>query len=205
MIKKYAPLFVIGVCASLFLLPACFSQQGADQPTLPAPKKVLTPQQQEYQREEKQYWANRQSLQVQAKQIFDAEVAREKAGDCRGAGTTYESNVCFGKQLTTTDQNFKNFDDIIRRLQADPPQMPDVSEGPTTGPGGPILSQEQLVAEFDQVEQAWGKYRESACQAAFRQFAGGTGGPSFEMQCQLKLARNHMRELDMIYGVGLHR
>jgi hypothetical protein len=83
--------------------------------------------------------------------------------------------------------------------------MPGASEGPTTGPAGPVLSQGQLVAEFDQVEKIWGKYLESACQTAFHQFAGGTGGHSFEMQCRLKLTRDHMRELDMIYGSDLHR
>jgi uncharacterized protein YecT (DUF1311 family) len=67
------------------------------------------------------------------------------------------------------------------------------------------LTQEQLVAEFDRVEEVWERYRESACRAAFHQFAGGTGGPSFEMQCQLKVTRDHMRELDMIYGADLHR
>jgi len=39
-----------------------------------------------------------------------------------------------------------------------------------------------------------------ACSATHHQFDGGSGGPSFEMQCRLMLARDHMRELKMIYG-----
>jgi hypothetical protein len=33
---------------------------------------------------------------------------------------------------------------------------------------------------------------------------GGTGGPSFQLECMLNLARDHMRELNMIYGEELH-
>jgi uncharacterized protein YecT (DUF1311 family) len=50
------------------------------------------------------------------------------------------------------------------------------------------------------VEQSWWQYREVACAAAFHQFDGGTGGPSFQLECKLKLARDHMRELSLIYG-----
>jgi uncharacterized protein YecT (DUF1311 family) len=72
-------------------------------------------------------------------------------------------------------------------------------------PGGPALTPKELSDEFERVEKAWQEYRETACTAAFHQFSGGTGGPSFEGQCELKLTRDHMRELDMIYGGAVHR
>ena len=193
------------LCGSLVFPLSFFGQQGMVQQDSPRPKKVLTPEQEAYQQQAREYFEKRQDMQAQAKRVFDGETARENAGDCPDAGTTYDFNVCFGKQLTVTDQNLRSFEDILRKLQTDPPAMPGASEGPTTGPAGPVLSQGQLVAEFDQVEKIWGKYLESACQTAFHQFAGGTGGPSFEMQCRLKLTRDHMRELDMIYGSDLHR
>ena len=69
---------------------------------------------------------------------------------------------------------------------------------------GVTLLPKQHVAEFRKAEQSWRQYRDTACTAAFHQFDGGTGGPSFELECELKLDRSHMHELDMIYGEDLH-
>jgi hypothetical protein len=46
----------------------------------------------------------------QAKQVFDTEMSRENAGDCPDAKTDYDFNVCYGKQLTITDQNLKSYE-----------------------------------------------------------------------------------------------
>ena len=193
------------LCGQIFFLPFSFAQQGADPASSGMRSKVLTPEQQAYQQRWTAYEDERIRLQAQAKVVFETETTREKAGDCTNAETTYGFNICFGKQMALTDQNLKSYEDIVRKLQADPPQMAGEPIRPTIGPAGPVLTQEQLVAEFDRVEEVWERYRESACMAAFHQFAGGTGGPSFEMQCQLKVTRDHMRELDMIYGADLHR
>jgi uncharacterized protein YecT (DUF1311 family) len=84
--------------------------------------------------------------------------------------------------------------------------MPGVETNlPAHGMAGPSLSGEQLATEFERVEQSWRQYREVACAAAQHQWEGGTGGPSFEMECELKLARDHLRELHMIYGQELHQ
>jgi uncharacterized protein YecT (DUF1311 family) len=58
--------------------------------------------------------------------------------------------------------------------------------------------------EFDALEKAWQQFRELACTAAFHQFDGGSGESSFQIECELKLTRDHMRELDLIYGSDLH-
>jgi uncharacterized protein YecT (DUF1311 family) len=165
---------------------------------------VLTPEQRVYQQQWKEYMAKRQSLQAQAKQVFDTEMAREKASDCPEAKTTYDFNICYGDQVATTDQNLKSYEGIIRELMASQPQMPGEPTTEMHGPGGPSLTPKQIAEEFDRVEQDWRQYREKACTAAFHQFDGGTAGPSFEMECKLKLTRGHMRELDMIYGEDLH-
>lgn len=148
--------------------------------------------------------AKRQSLQAQAKQVFELEMSREKAGDCPDAQTNYDFNICYGNQVTITAQNLKSYEGIIQDLMAPMPQMPGNSADNVPGPAGPSLTPEETREEFDHMEEAWRQYRATACTAAYHQFNGGTGGPSFQMECQLKLARDHMRELDIIYGHDLH-
>ena len=188
------------LCAAAFL-PLLTGQKSSQSP--PRPKKVLTPEQKAFQQEWKDWSAKHQALQAQAKQVYDAEMAREKAGDCPNAQTTYDFNICYGQQTKITDASLHSYEDIIRQLMIPGPQFPGQSP-PPPGPGGPSLTPDQLSAEFDHVEQLWQQYRDTACTAALHQFDGGTGGPSFEAECELKLMRNHMRELDMIYGSDLH-
>ncbi|MGD0628645.1 MAG: lysozyme inhibitor LprI family protein, partial [Terracidiphilus sp.] len=102
------------------------------------------------------------------------------------------------------DERLKSFEQVIRDLQAPSRRMAGAPEPPANGLSSPVLTPEQLSTEFNSVEQLWRQYRTAACSAAFHQFGGGTGGPSFEAQCELKLTRDHMRELDMIYGGDLH-
>jgi uncharacterized protein YecT (DUF1311 family) len=188
------------------ILIAIFSNhQCSGQQDTAKPKKVLTPEQIAYQREWKVYMVKRQSLQAGAKQIFDSEMAREKAGDCPGANSTYDFNVCYGKESATTEQNLQSYEGIIEGLLGPQPQMPGQIDTNMPGPAGPSFTPKQHSDEFDHVEQSWREYRKAACTAAFHQFDGGTGGPSFEGECELKLTRDHMRELDMIYGGDLHR
>ena len=197
-------LLAITLCGGFVLLPLLFGQQGSDQQTPPKPQKVLTPEQKTYQQQWKEYTAKRQSLQAQAMGVFNAEMAREKAGDCPDANTTYDFNICYGKQTATTEQNLMSYEGIIRELMASGPRMPGEPTTEMHGPGGPSLTPEQFAEEFDRVEQDWRQYSKTASTAAFHQFDGGTGGPSFEMECELRLTRGHMRELDMIYGSDLH-
>ena len=204
MFTRFSREFVLTVCFISCFLPLSRAQQTVDQPALTAPKKVLTPEQKGYQQQGREWMEGRHALQAQAKEIFEAEMAQEKAGDCPDANTTYDFNFCYGNVLTAADRHLKSFEQIIRDLQAPSPHMAGTSEAPANGIAGPMLTPEQLTAEFDSVEQVWRQYRAAACAAAFHQFSGGTGGPSFEAQCELKLTRAHMRELDMIYGGDLH-
>jgi len=194
----YKRLFAATLSGGFFFLPLCFSQQSPARP-----EKILTPEQKALQQKDMEYRAKRHSLQAQARQIFDAEMAHEKAGDCPDAQTTVDFNICYGKQAAITEQNLKSIEGIIRELLAPPPRMPGQPEADTPGSAGISLTPVHLLEEFDRVEQSWRQYRETACTAAFHQFSGGTGGPSFELQCELMLARSHMRELEMIYGQAL--
>jgi uncharacterized protein YecT (DUF1311 family) len=67
-----------------------------------------------------------------------------------------------------------------------------------------MLTPEQRMAEFDKTERLWKSYRDAQCMAAFHQFGRGTGGPSAEMECEQRLIRGHMRDLDTVYGLVLY-
>jgi uncharacterized protein YecT (DUF1311 family) len=164
------------------------------------PKKVLTPEQQEYQRKSKEVNAQRDALRAQAKAAFDDEMTREKAGDCPNAMTTYDANVCYGKTADITDKNLKTFTDALRSMLAlHYPDMP--GPAPAGSTNSRTLTPEQHVAEFDQIETQWSAYASTACGAVYHSFEGGTGGPSAKIECHLRLVRNHLRELDSIYEV----
>jgi uncharacterized protein YecT (DUF1311 family) len=202
---KHERSWALAFCGMLIVAGLTVGQKSPGQQGPTAPKKALTPEQKIFQQQGREYMNNRQSLQAQAKQIFDAERARENAGDCRNAQTTIDINICFGKQGAITEQTLKSYEGIIQRLMAPAPRMPGGARTEMPRPGGPALTPKELSDEFERVEKAWREYRETACTAAFHQFSGGTGGPSFEGQCELTLTRDHMRELDMIYGGAVHR
>jgi uncharacterized protein YecT (DUF1311 family) len=119
-----------------------------------------------------------------------------KAGDCPTAQTTVDFNDCFGKQLTLAEQSLKCYEAVIQGLDAPAPEPPDLSSQELP----PSWTPAQELAQFHRVEQSWRQYRDLACTAAYHQFDGGSGAPSFAMECRLKLTRDHMRELAMIYG-----
>lgn len=184
------------LCSLLITSFALATQQSGTRP-----KKLLTPAQKAYQEELQRVRAERDRLRAAAKQAFDAEMAREKAGDCPAAHTTYDFNMCYSSQNTITEENYKAYTGTVRALLGlKNPLAPGVKEGPLPpGPAGPELTPEEDVTEFDKTESLWSAYKEAECTVAFHQFGGGTGGPSAGMECKLRLTRNHMRDLDSVY------
>jgi len=126
----------------------------------------------------------RDSLRAQAKQSFDAEIAREKSGDCSNATTTYDSNICYGKAAAAAEQSLKIFESSVHDLLN--------------------LTAPEAAVEFSRVEGLWHTYLDAAASAAFHQFQGGTGGASFELETRIRLVRSHLRELDTVYYSALH-
>lgn len=185
------------LCYALSLTPITFCRQTTSTPT-----KVLTPEQRELQQQVRELDARRNTLRAQAKEAFDAEMARQKAGDCPNANTTSEFNTCFGKAVDITDQNLQTFERAIRDLLGLKYPSP-TDQPPMPGPAGPALTTEQSVEEFDHMEQLWHSYLDAASTTAFHQFDGGTGGPSFEMETHLAIVRSHMTELNNLYGMLL--
>jgi hypothetical protein len=177
---------------------------GLSQQTPARPNKVLTPEQQAFQQEMRAVGAKRDALRAQAKQAFDAEVGRQKAGDCPDANNTYQINVCLGNAVGITDQNLKTYEGAVRELLGlKNPNFAAMQSVP--GPAANKSTPDASVAEFDRVERLWHSYLDTAKAAAFHQFDGGTGGPSFEMQSHLLLVRSHMIELNTIYDGLLRR
>ena len=180
---------------AVVLSVSAFSEQQAK-----TQSRVPTPEQKSYAQQSREVDAKRQALRAKAKQAYDSEMARQKAGDCREANNTREFNTCYDQALGSTEGNLKVFEGAIRDLLG--LHYPGETER-TQGPAGPELTPEQEVAEFDHIEQLWRSYLQSATTAAFHQFGGGTGGPSFEMEMHLRLVRSHMAELNDIYYMAL--
>ncbi len=63
------------LCCALAFPVCCFSQQPPSRP-----KKILTPEQQLLQQQMLDANVKREALRAQAKQVFDAEMAQQKAG-----------------------------------------------------------------------------------------------------------------------------
>jgi hypothetical protein len=190
---------ILILCSMLGLPLVSLGQQS---PT--RPKKVLAPEQQACQQQGREIYAELQRLRARAKQAFDAEMEREKSGDCPDAKNNYEFKMCYAKEVGITDGNLRTYEGAIRDLLG--LKNPNLTgQQPVAGPAGPVLTPEEDVSEFDHLEQLWHTYLDTASTAAFHQFGGGTGGPAFEMETHLRLVRSHMRELDSVYDGLLRR
>jgi hypothetical protein len=197
-------LALLALCCLLVPAQRFSAQQPAQNNPAPKPHKVLTPEQKAYQQQYRQFNEERMKLLAQGKQAYEAEIAREKAGDkageCKDAGTTYDWNICLGRDATITEANYTAFTAAIRALLAlKVPAFPGEDQNFVGMTGKPLTSEEQ-VKEFDTLESLWQKYLERATSAAYDQFKGGTLAPSFEVQCRRDLMRSHMHELHLIYG-----
>jgi hypothetical protein len=153
---------------------------------------------------DQQFDLQRNLLRAQAKEAIDAEIARDKAGDCPGAHTDYDFNTCFGEAVARADQHLKTFEDALGAILALYETLDSSPPGPPApGIGGPKRTSVQDAEEFSHLEKLWHTYLDAASAAASHQFDGETGAPSFELETHLRLVRNHMRELNMLYGIEL--
>ena len=142
---------------------------------------------------------NRSDFRKQAVEVFDREMAREKAGDCPDARTTYEDNICLGKDIETAKANYKAYVGALRSLLG--PKLPSGSDA--TGPTGKPLTVEEQVKEFDEAEALWQKYLTAHSSFAFDVWRGGTIAPSMSTRCELQALRDRMRELDRVFDLML--
>jgi uncharacterized protein YecT (DUF1311 family) len=186
------------LCVSL-LIPACaFAQQT------PRPKKILTPGQIAYQQAMKTYNAQIDVLRSSANAAFAAEVAREKAPECPNASTTHDINMCLSHETDLMEANYKAFTTALRSMLALPvpttPGLNDSAGGPTGQEATPAVN----TAAFDAAEAAWHNYATAECGAVDTLWRGGTIVNSIVVECNLRMARARLHELDVAYEVRLH-
>jgi len=186
------------VLLSAMIIPGALNGQNATRP-----KKVLTPEQQEFQRKIASYMIQREALQKQAAKAFDAETAREKAGDCKNASTTRDIETCLEKDTEITETNYAAFTGAIRELLS--LSYPEISGPAASVPTGAPPNAEDLVKEFDALQTAWQQYRKIGTNAAYNQYKGGRLAPVLSATISQELVRSHMRELSSIYDGPLHR
>jgi uncharacterized protein YecT (DUF1311 family) len=123
------------------------------------------------------------------------EEAREKKGDCPEARSTYEINICLGKEAGKTAANYKTYTDALRSVEG----LASPGESDVAGPTGKPLAPEQRLKEFDTVESTWHAYYVAQCSAAYDAYQGGTIAPSMDLTCRLRLMRDRMHELESIF------
>jgi len=193
---RLALLALCGLLVSAQLMPA---QQPA-----PKHRKVLTPEQQAYQQQMKQYAAERSRLRAQGKQAYEAEIGREnagdKAGECKNADSQSDWNMCLSRDAGLTEANYTAFTASIRGMLAQKVPVGPGEDSNVVGLTGKPLSSEELVKQFDTLEALWRKYFGLAETTGYDQFQGGSGAPSFGLQCRRDVMRSHLHELHLLYG-----
>ena len=137
----------------------------------------------------------------QADTAWNREVAREKAGECLGAQTTYDTVMCLVKETETTKRNLTAYLNAFRGIFA--LRFPD--EQRFSGPTGRPPTAEEFLRGFNDSEAKWTAYEEAICASAFALAQGGTMAPIDQAYCELKLMRSHMRELGGTLGESFHR
>src|SRR5579862_6224054 len=124
--KIFSYRVLAAILLSAMIIPSVLNGQNTTRP-----KKVLTPEQQEFQRKVASFMVQRKALQEQAAKAFDAETAREKVGDCKNASTTLDIETCLGKETEITETNYSAFTGAIRELLS--LSYPEIS-GPAASP-----------------------------------------------------------------------
>jgi hypothetical protein len=163
-----------------------------------AHQKVLTPEQKTYQAQMAAYLTQHESLRTKAQSAFDAEMNREKTGDCRSAVSTREMEECLSAEIAKTQANYSAFAGAIRSMLA--LEVPTLPSAPSySGPTGTAPTAAQNVAEFDQLEAESKHYREDAAKAAYNRYKSGTFSPVFGAQAEQRLLRLHFQELAFVY------
>jgi hypothetical protein len=155
----------------------------------------------ETRRREAERSAVRQRLVDQADATWDREMARETAGDCRGSDTTRDYGTCLAQEVTTTEANLKAYSGAFRAIFA----LLFSESSRVSGPTGTPPTADEFINEFDDMETKWGLYRTAICSAAYDFYRGGTIAPDVSSRCDLRVMRNHMRELGRILGESFHR
>jgi uncharacterized protein YecT (DUF1311 family) len=101
--------------------------------------------------------------------------------DCRAEQGQQPYNICMGQATEQADKDYAVFYNNLQLLCHD---------------------QDQLTA-LHASEKAWKMYEDSALKATEAAWSEGTGASGFASEVYLSLVRDHMRELNKIYGLNI--
>ena len=121
---------------------------------------------------------------------FEAEMNHD-VGACPEAQTVTDRDICLNDARIETYKNYKQFFDALREalIQSSP--------------------NDSNALALDATENAWEKYRASACDALVRVYDVGTvkhpgaTEPSSKIRCLITLTRSRMRDLRDMYASTL--
>ena len=166
----------------------------------PRPQKVLTPEQIVLQQKWNSYYAEVTRLRSVGTAAYNAEVAREKAGDCPNASNTLGQVTCLFHEVDVTEANYKTFTTSLRAILALDSGDSSDQIGPSGHPATPAMN----TAAFDTSEIAWHAYSTAECNAMDTFWRGGTIVNSMVGECHLRVARSRLHELNDAYDMLLH-
>jgi uncharacterized protein YecT (DUF1311 family) len=147
-------------------------------------------------------FAQIQQLKKSARSSYADEKARQKAGDCPQATSTYDIVTCLGSELERSTANYHAYVGAIRSTEA----LAGPHEGsPTGGSGAGSRTPAERVKQFDEVESAWQIFQKAQCSMAYDAYRGGTIAPVMQLTCKLRLLRDRMSELESIYQITENR
>jgi uncharacterized protein YecT (DUF1311 family) len=149
----------------------------------------------ERRKEWNSYFSQLQEFKKIARRSYADEQARQKSGDCPHASSTHEMEMCFEKEVEKTTANYQAFVGAIRSAEA----LTSPDGAGTGGRGVAPLNPEELVMRFDEVETAWQAFKKPQCLLAYDAYRTGTIAPLMQLNCELRLLRDRMGELDSIY------
>lgn len=183
---------------SLLTILITLGTAAVSQPAEPARQKALTPEQVRYRTQIEEWRTARQELRAKANAALEAEMARERTGDCPNAVSTRAAEECLNAEIATTEKNYLAFTSALRAMLA-LPYPASSGQQPIAGPTGTPPTSAELTAQFDRIENESKKYRDLCVNAAYNQFKGGTEAPVFALEAQQRLLRLHLHELSFLY------
>ncbi len=142
-------------------------------------------------------WSNQiQQLQSVAKSSYSAEMTRTKTRECSRALSSHQMRQCLEREVEKTKANYQTYVGALRSSEAlaNPEEQP----GTDPLPGRPLRPDER-AKEFDAVESAWQAYAKAQCATAYASSREGTSARVTQLECELRLMRDRMTELESIY------
>jgi|SRR5579862_1638917 len=142
-------------------------------------------------------WSNQiQQLQTVATFSYSAEMTRTKTRECSRALSTSEMRECMNREVEKTKANYEAYVGALRSSEA--LASPEEQPGTDPLPGHPLRPDER-AKEFDAVESAWQAYAKAQCATAYDTSREGTSAGVTQLECELRLMRDRMTELESVY------